>query len=283
MMISEFMMRIVKGREPYCILFGHLLSALLVNNTAENFNERPIDFGEYGNVIANTNHGFQSFAISGGICDQHTKLTRFGARDYDSYAGRWTAKDPAGFNYGEFNVYVYVENEPVNRVDPTGLRAKVEGGCCGKNSGFGDRIQEACDSPWANDIEGYYLLRSWRQCIKNKCNNGSIRCINCSTDPKHPRSGDTLGWAYLGNTWGPKQETYICANRATDSQVGPLAIHEWGHNCGWQHEDPKTGNGGWGPNDPFGFPWNGGPNKNTQYPPQPGEGPICASCTTWSD
>jgi len=57
-MISEFMKWIVKGWGPYRILSGHLLSALLVNNTAENFNARPIDFGEYGNVIANTNHGF---------------------------------------------------------------------------------------------------------------------------------------------------------------------------------------------------------------------------------
>ena len=46
---------------------------------------------------------------------------RFGARDYDAYTGRWTAKDPIGFGGGQANLYAYVGSDPVNRIDPSGL------------------------------------------------------------------------------------------------------------------------------------------------------------------
>ena len=114
-------MRIVKGGAPYRIYSGHLVFVRLVNNAVDDFNARPIAFGEFGNVIANTNHGFQSFAVAGGICDQHTKLTQFGARDYDAFSGRWTAKDPILFAGGDLNLYGYVMSDPVNAVDIGGL------------------------------------------------------------------------------------------------------------------------------------------------------------------
>jgi len=41
-------------------------------------------------------------------------LVRFGARDYDPSVGRWTSKDPILFDGGQANLYVYVNNDPVN-------------------------------------------------------------------------------------------------------------------------------------------------------------------------
>jgi uncharacterized protein RhaS with RHS repeats len=49
------------------------------------------------------------------------KLTKFGYRDYDSYTGRWTSKDPIDFNGGDSNLYGYVMGDPVNLVDVEGL------------------------------------------------------------------------------------------------------------------------------------------------------------------
>ncbi len=54
------------------------------------------------------------------LYDQHTQLTRFGARDYDAETGRWTSKDPIRFEGGDTNLYGYVINDPVNFADPDG-------------------------------------------------------------------------------------------------------------------------------------------------------------------
>jgi RHS repeat-associated protein len=48
-------------------------------------------------------------------------FVRFGARDYDAETGRWTAKDPIGFNGGDTNLYGYVQGDPVNYFDHLGL------------------------------------------------------------------------------------------------------------------------------------------------------------------
>jgi RHS repeat-associated protein len=57
-----------------------------------------------------------------GLYDSATGLVRFGVRDYDPHVGRWTAKDPILFEGGQSNFYVFANNDPVNRVDPTGYR-----------------------------------------------------------------------------------------------------------------------------------------------------------------
>ena len=72
-------------------------------------------------IIFDTNPGFQPFGFAGGIYDYHTKLIRFGFRDYDAETGRWTAKDPILFAGGDANLYGYVFGDPINWIDPWGL------------------------------------------------------------------------------------------------------------------------------------------------------------------
>ena len=65
--------------------------------------------------------------FAGGLTDENTGLVRFGYRDYDPYTGRWTAKDPIFFKGGQGNLYVYVQNNPINRIDPFGLEQVIVG------------------------------------------------------------------------------------------------------------------------------------------------------------
>ena len=105
----------------YQIITDHLGSPRLVVNVSTGAVVQRMDYDEFGNVIYDSNPGFQPFGFAGGLYDPETKLVRFGARDYDAEIGRWTSKDPIGFE-GGLNVYVYVDGDPVNWTDPTGLQ-----------------------------------------------------------------------------------------------------------------------------------------------------------------
>ena len=110
----------IKGGVTYRILSDHLGSPRLVVDVATGGVVQRIDYDEFGNVILDTNPGFQPFGFAGGIYDPHTKLVRFGARDYDAEVGRWTAKDPIRFRSDDTNLYEYVLNDPINWIDPYG-------------------------------------------------------------------------------------------------------------------------------------------------------------------
>jgi RHS repeat-associated protein len=113
---------LIKGTSTYRILSDHLGSPRLVVDTATGALTQRIDYNEFGTIILDTNPGFQPFGFAGGLYDQHTKLTRFGARDYDAETGRWTAKDPVKFVGGDTNLYGYVVQDPLQFADPFGLQ-----------------------------------------------------------------------------------------------------------------------------------------------------------------
>ena len=115
----------IKGGVTYRIISDHLGSVRLVVNSVDGTIAQRIDYDEFGNIVSDTNPGFQPFGFAGGLYDQHTKLTRFGARDYDATTGRWTSKDPIGFDGDGPNLYAYVLNNPVNWVDMLGLAMKL--------------------------------------------------------------------------------------------------------------------------------------------------------------
>jgi len=105
----------------YRIVTDHLGSPRLVVDTTNGSIVQRLDFDPWGSVTLDTNPGFQPFGFAGGLYDIHTGLVRFGARDYDPGAGRWTAKDPIGFDGDGPNLYGYVLNDPVNLIDRTGF------------------------------------------------------------------------------------------------------------------------------------------------------------------
>jgi len=111
----------VKSGITYRIICDHLGSPRLVINTANGTIAQRLDYDEFGNITQDSNPGFQPFGFAGGLYDQETKLIRFGARDYDSSAGRWAAKDPILFGGRHSNLYGYVLGDPINFSDPSGL------------------------------------------------------------------------------------------------------------------------------------------------------------------
>ncbi|MCL1041909.1 DUF1566 domain-containing protein [Shewanella marisflavi] len=118
--VPEYM---IKAGVTYKIISDHLGSPRLVVNAQTGVIAQRIDYDEFGIVSLDTNPGFQPFGFAGGLYDSSTGLTRFGARDYDAFTGRWTNKDPIRFAGGDSNLYGYVLSDPVQFIDINGFNA----------------------------------------------------------------------------------------------------------------------------------------------------------------
>jgi len=110
------------------VVTDHLGSVRLVIDHATGAVIQQMDYDEFGRVLLDTNPGAQPFGFAGGIWDAQVGLVRFGARDYDPVAGRWTTKDPIRFAAGDSNLYAYCYSDPVNYFDLDGRIVLNAGG-----------------------------------------------------------------------------------------------------------------------------------------------------------
>ncbi len=86
---------------------------------------KVLEYNSFGQQIGDSNCSFDlPIGFAGGLVERDTKFVRFGFRDYDSVAGKWTAKDPIGFAGGDGNLYGYVINNPIMFVDLDGLEPR---------------------------------------------------------------------------------------------------------------------------------------------------------------
>ncbi len=77
------------------------------------------EYSAFGEITANKSGSLIPFGFAGGLYDEHTGLTHFGAREYDAEVGRWTSKDPSFFA-GGLNFYEYARSNPIRYIDPNG-------------------------------------------------------------------------------------------------------------------------------------------------------------------
>ncbi len=136
--VPEYMVRVeAGGNVEYRLVTDHLGSVRLVVKASDGSVAQRIDYDEWGNVIVDTNPGFQPFGFAGGLYDSMSGLVRLGSRDLSSGVARWSSDDPIGFSGLGANAYSYCANDPVNFVDPDGrswrsaARSFVEGAAVG--------------------------------------------------------------------------------------------------------------------------------------------------------
>jgi RHS repeat-associated protein len=87
-----------------------------------------LTYDSFGSVVSDSNPSLElPIGYAGGLSDPVTGLVRFGLRDYDPDAGRWTARDPVFFDAPAVNLYAYTDNDPVAFGDPSGLDWSWEG------------------------------------------------------------------------------------------------------------------------------------------------------------
>ncbi|MBE2320610.1 hypothetical protein DVA67_031915 [Solirubrobacter sp. CPCC 204708] len=90
-----------------------------------------------------------AIGFAGGLRDGVTGLVRFGLRDYDPVAGRFTAKDASFFSGSPHNLYDYAGNNPITMRDPSGLV------CIGWSmyATFGGGVQLCRENKWDLDAD----------------------------------------------------------------------------------------------------------------------------------
>lgn len=114
--------------EKYYLHYDQVGSLRLITDINNNI-IKELTYDSFGNILLDNNERvYIPFGFAGGLLDKDTGLTRFGFRDYDSYTGKWTAKDPIDFSGGDSNLYGYVVNNPINFIDPEGKAPGAGGG-----------------------------------------------------------------------------------------------------------------------------------------------------------
>lgn len=74
----------------------------------------------WGEITETGSGALTDFAFTGHLFDRPTGLSLTLYRGYDPNLGRWLSKDPIGLR-GGLNLYGYVNDDPLNGIDPDGL------------------------------------------------------------------------------------------------------------------------------------------------------------------
>ncbi|MFZ1082876.1 MAG: RHS repeat-associated core domain-containing protein [Candidatus Kryptoniota bacterium] len=175
----------------YQIITDHLGSPRLVVNVATGAVVQRMDYDEFGNIIYDSNPGFQPFGFSRGMYESDCGLVFFGARVYDPTVGRWLSPDPIGFSASGTNLYNYVLSDPINNNDPTGLDANTWT--------YGEVRQWANISP--TNYDPAPGLADAKASIAAVCARSVGGCNSAQPGP-HAAPGDEHAWQNIVNATG---------------------------------------------------------------------------------
>ena len=80
------------------------------------------EYGPFGEVFCSVGElaGENPFQFSTKYTDFETDLVYYGYRYYSPDLGRWISRDPIE-EQGGFNLYAFVNNDPINKIDALGL------------------------------------------------------------------------------------------------------------------------------------------------------------------
>ncbi|MEX2142570.1 MAG: RHS repeat-associated core domain-containing protein [Pirellulales bacterium] len=104
--------------------FDHTGSTVGLTSDAGGYVNRYsyLPFGETTTVAAAVPNPF-AYIGEYGVRTAGSGLLHMRARDYDPVTGRFISDDPIGLAGGDSNLRRYVGNDPVNRIDPSGLKS----------------------------------------------------------------------------------------------------------------------------------------------------------------
>jgi RHS repeat-associated protein len=195
-------------------------------------------FDSFGKQIASNGSLTNPFQYTAREFDTETGLCYYRARYYDPSTGRFISEDRARFG-GGFDFYAYVKNDPVDFIDPTGLK-------CWQSSPW-IQIPEMSGSkgpsPYLTIEDGLF----WVPVGWNYVNPGKVSCI-CHWIATH-----TLVRKFYRATF-KEEAQFTCDCPVTTYYATRERTHEWEVDSPGQEFWPpqKTHNNGatfhWGSN-----------------------------------
>ncbi|MBQ9985817.1 MAG: hypothetical protein IJP38_05870 [Oscillospiraceae bacterium] len=192
------------GDEWYYIMSDRGDTIQMYNDTTET----NYLYDAYGNQQTETTTDINPFRYCGEYYDEETGFIYLRARYYDPTIGRFTTEDPIrdGLNW-----YVYCENNPVNRIDPSGLQVVLMGSQ-DENQSLFNHMQSLTRDELSYEIDEYGQWRVFYEAVDGIKYNAGTELIREVIDNIY------TSWIYVDNAKGSGAKPIIRQNASNPKQ-----------------------------------------------------------------
>jgi RHS repeat-associated protein len=123
---SGLLAMVTQENQTYCYHFNSVGSTVAMTDASQVMVNK-YSFDPFGKVTNSIEAIQQSFKFVGqhSVMAEPNGLYYMRARYYDPEIGRFISEDPLGFDGGDVNLMVYVTNNPVLFIDPSGLELRI--------------------------------------------------------------------------------------------------------------------------------------------------------------
>jgi len=173
---------ITPSDDLYCYHFDGIGNTVAVTDSSESV-VNSYDYSPFGMIISQSEGFAQPFKHVGrlGVMAEANCFYYMRARYYDPVNGRFISEDPMGFNGGDVNLYVYVQNNPLLVVDPSGLWAG------------GISLDISTINPFTSSGGGTYGVNI------EYTSSGGLHVYGYNTPNEQGSAGLDIGWSLTAN------------------------------------------------------------------------------------